>query len=83
MHFTCPQTELKEEQRKSQQIMQEKQKKVEELKQTVNTVKVNLVNWLILICQMPQAGKSMAMSGYWHSPGFWQGSWLVGELLGD
>ncbi|XP_060758075.1 tripartite motif-containing protein 16-like [Neoarius graeffei] len=41
MYFICPQSELKEEQMKSQQRIQEKQKVVQELKQAVNTIKLS------------------------------------------
>ncbi|KAI5617038.1 finTRIM family, member 14, partial [Silurus asotus] len=40
MYFICPQTELKKEQMKFQQRIQEKQKKVQELKQAVNIIKL-------------------------------------------
>ncbi|KAG7331839.1 hypothetical protein KOW79_005808 [Hemibagrus wyckioides] len=39
--ITCPQSELKEEELKFQQRIQEKQKKVQELKQAVNTIKLS------------------------------------------
>lgn len=79
MHCICPQTESMKEQRKSQQGMQEMQKKVEELKQAMNIIKVDycLMNIGLIGFNLFNA-TSWHTSGNWHGPSSWQRNWLVG-----